>query len=489
MSRGSRGERQSGGVSRRRFIAAAGASGVTASLAGCIYSDVETAGGTTLVRWGFDAAASRQVGDEIRALFHEEGGLSKDIRIEFEPGVQDSGARRDQYMRQLSGGEDDPDMFLMDSGWTKTFIDRELVLNLTQLLPEGLLKRIQSNYLDPSLSTATSTDGDLYGVPLFPDFAVIQYRKDLVRNAGFDPDGENWATEPMTWKRFADVIARTLEANADDESLRYGHVFQFDAYEGLSCCTFNEFMTSWGGAYFGGRDNLFGPIGERPITVDTEPVTNAVRMVRSFIYGPDDPHGLDGYRRITPESVLSWSEPNTHNAMVNGQTVAQRNWPYSIAENAKEENYGTDYGAMPLPYATEPSNAQASGTGGSTSALGGWNITVNPNSTSLDAVTEVIEAAATDEVMLGLFRIWGWLPPNLELLKTQAARDIEPTGRYADTLYVAGQNSMPRPVTVLWPQESSAISGTVNASASRKSAPDTAMTELKNELRTIEESI
>ncbi len=27
-------------------------------------------------------------------------------------------------------------------------------------------------------------------------------------------------------------------------------------------------MTSYGGAYFGGRENLFGPIGDRPITVE-----------------------------------------------------------------------------------------------------------------------------------------------------------------------------------------------------------------------------
>ncbi|MFC6836771.1 extracellular solute-binding protein [Halomarina ordinaria] len=482
--------RESGGrrATRRRFIAAAGAAGVSAGFAGCLYGTTGS-GGETVVSFGFDPSAAQAVGDEIRALFHEEGGLSNDIRITFEPGVQDSGSRRDKYMRQLTGGEADPDLILMDSGWTRTFIDRELVTNLSSFLPQDVLDTVESEYLESSLSTAMGSDGSLYGVPLFPDFGVMQYRKDLVRNAGFQPDEDDWATEPMTWERFSQIMAETLQANADEEeSLRYGYVFPFDSYEGLSCCSFNEMMTSWGGAYFGGRDNLFGPIGERPITVDTEPVVNSIRMARSFIYGEDDDAALDGYPRISPENVLSWSEPNVHNAMVNGETVAQRNWPYSIATNATEENYGTDYGVMPLPYATEPSNAQAEGTGGTTSALGGWNMTVNPNTEVPDAVREVIEAATTDEVMLGLFRIWGWLPPKLELLRTQAARDIEPTGRYAETLYVAGQNSMPRPVTVLWPQESSAISSAVNGSASREQAPAGAMTDLKNELQVIEGS-
>ena len=26
------------------------------------------------------------------------------------------------------------------------------------------------------------------------------YRKDLVEEAGYDPEGENWATEPMSWQ-------------------------------------------------------------------------------------------------------------------------------------------------------------------------------------------------------------------------------------------------------------------------------------------------
>jgi len=33
----------------------------------------------------------------------------------------------------------------------------------------------------------------------------MHYRKDLVEEAGYEPDSENWATEPMSWQAFAEM--------------------------------------------------------------------------------------------------------------------------------------------------------------------------------------------------------------------------------------------------------------------------------------------
>jgi len=94
----------------------------------------------------------------------------------------------------------------------------------------------------------------------------MHYRKDLVEDAGYDPDGENWATEPMSWQEFAEMAADVWEQNGGPGGdFDYGFTTQGDNYVGLACCTFNETMTSFGGAYFGDHENLFGPIGDRPI--------------------------------------------------------------------------------------------------------------------------------------------------------------------------------------------------------------------------------
>ncbi len=88
----------------------------------------------------------------------------------------------------------------------------------------------------------------------------------------------------------------------------------------------------------------------------------------------------------------------------------QRNWPYAINLNVQEADDPLDvedYGAMPIPYAVSEADANQPGTGGSTAALGGWHLTLNPNSERTDDAVEVLRAAMTDEFNLGMFDLWG----------------------------------------------------------------------------------
>lgn len=468
-------------ISRRRFVRSVGATSIAVGLAGCIYND--DGGGENTVTFGFDPVQVRENGEAITQLFHDQG-LSEDITIDFVEGSQDSSERRQSYTQLLESGQATPDVFLMDNGWTIPFIVGGHLRNLTEELSSDQLSTIENDYFTASVETAKEPEsGDLYGVPLFPDFSTMQYRKDLVIDAGYDPDGEEWATTPMTWERFSTIAADVRDGTDAD----HGFVFQFDTYEGLACCTFNEFMSSWGGAYFGGRENLFGPMGDRPITVDAEPVINALDMVRQFIHGESDNEALSGYQgSITPGDVLSWKEQDTLGAMEDGTAVFMRNWPYTIASLAAEDAFGTDYGVMPLPYAVSADDAQAEGTGGSTAALGGWHITVNDNTEQTEAALELIDVAMTDDFQLGLLGITGWMPPKPELYDSTDATEQEPIGRYMETLQAAGTNAMPRPATAVWPQQATAIYQEVNAGAARDKTATNAMTELKDRLQSIE---
>ncbi|WP_129113311.1 extracellular solute-binding protein [Halegenticoccus tardaugens] len=471
------------GVSRRSFVKAAAATGAAGSLAGCIYGDGGGGGGSTVV-WGFDPTATQDNGDAIKQALHD-NGLSDDISVELNPGSQDTGERQNKYNQLLRAKETTPDMFLMDSGWTVPFIQRGQLLNLSEEMPGDAVQTVKNEYFQASVSTAQDGNGNLFGVPMFPDFPTIQYRKDLVEEAGYDPEGENWATEPMTWQRFAEVMKDTQEQTGT----RYGFTTQFDIYEGTACCTFNEFMTSWGGAYFGGRKNLFGPVGDRPITVDEQPVLDAIRMVRTFINGENDSESLDGYAGgIAPENILSWQEEDSLGPMLNGDAVANRNWPYAIVENSADDVHGDNLGVMPIPYAVEEGEAQAQGTGGTAAALGGWHMTVNPNTENKDAVFEVMQAAMTEQFQLTLMEIQGWLPPKPKLFESNKASEVEGIGDHMETLKVAGQNAIPRPVTVVWSDQSSAIAEEVNAAAAGDKTPQDAMNALKSQLESIEQS-
>ncbi len=496
------GERREG-VSRRRFVAATGASGVAVGLAGC--ADLigggggdgggtttgtnGGSGGETTVTFGFDPVAVQENGEAIREALHA-NGLSDDVTVEFVPGDQDSGQRRSNYTRLLSAGEGDPDMMLMDNGWVNVFIQRGQIQNLTELLPEEAITTINEEYFEGFTSTARDPESDaLYGVPIFPDFPTMQYRRDLVESAGYSPEENDWATEPMTWEEWSHVTADTLD-NADD--VDFGFTTQWDIYEGTACCTFNEVKASWGGAYFGGRDNLFGPVGERPITVDAEPVIRSLNMMRKFVHDENFDSLSDYAGGFTPTDILGWTEEASRAPFANGNAVMHRNWPYSLAltgrDPAETEDpaLGDDLGAMPIPYAVPESEAQASGMGGTTAALGGWHATVNPNSQQKDAVAQVLQATMQPDFQLELFRLQGWLPPRPELFQSDEAQNVPVVGEYLDTLRVAGENTLPRPVTAVWSDESSVIAQQANRAVGQEASSQQAMQSLASSLQDIE---
>jgi ABC-type glycerol-3-phosphate transport system substrate-binding protein len=280
-----------------------------------------------------------------------------------------------------------------------------------------------------------------------------------------------------------------MEANSD---IQYGFTFQASAYEGLSCCDFNEFMTSYGGAYFGNpEENLFGPVGDRPITVDEQQVIDSIKMVRTLLNGEDDEHALDGITgNIAPEAVLQWTEEPSRKPFTGGDAIMHRNWPYSININGAEDAFGEDLGVMPIPYGIPAEEAEYPMTGGPVAALGGWHMAMNPSAPDRkkQAAVQVLRAFMQPEAALANFGLQGWIPPRPELLDSDRAAEVDVIGRYLPQLKVAGENAIPRPVTVVWPQQSSQIASAVNAAYAGEKAPQQAMSDLKSTLEQIEQS-
>ena len=465
-------------VSRRDFVRAAGASGLATGLAGCTALGGES--GTNQLQWYADSNASDAAGDIRQGLW--DAGLSQDISLEILAGPSDSAARQQQIQRWLDANVDTPDLFMMDSGWTIPFIIREQLLNFTKsdVVPDQLVQLIENEYFEAAVQTAKHPDsGDVYAMPLFPDFPTMLYRRDLIEQAGYDPSGNNWATESITWKQFAQAVKDAM----NQSDVQYGYTFQASAYEGLSCCDFNEFLSSWGGAYFGGRENLFGPVGDRPITVNERPVIDSIRMVRTFMRGQRDQYALEGYAgNISPRAVLSWIEDSSLSPFTGGNAVAHRNWPYAIT--ASEEELGDRLGVMPIPYAVTEQESQYRNIGGPVASLGGWHVTINPNTNKMDQAVQVLEAMAERSFRFVLLEVIGWLPPQPQLLQSQEARDT--LGPYAEPLRVAGENAIPRPVTVVWPQQSTKIAQLVNSAYAGSVAPEQAMKQLQSQLDEIE---
>lgn len=484
MGRDTTGQNSSLGLSRRAFLRTSSVSAATAgvAVAGCLGRGRKE--GTIVMTAASDfESIMYSEGDKPsvqQALW--DAGLDKDIRVEIQTVVSNSAQRMQGAQSALQAGRAPPDIHMMDSGWTIPFILRNQTTNLSKHLSDDVLNYVENNYLDAILKTARHPQtNDLHGLPLFPDFGMMLYRKDLVENAGYNTSG--WGTNPPTWQKFSSAVSDAM----DQSGVSYGFTTQAAAYEGLSCCTFNEVMTTWGGAYFGGTDNLF-TAGNRPITVNEQPTIDAVRMMRAFI-DSDDPNGLDGYPEISPSAIVQWTEQESLNPFAGGDAVANRNWPFAIAATGGEDAFGTDLGVMTRPYAVSQKKAQYEGVGGTAAALGGWNLVVSPFTNRREKAIQVLEAFATEKVMLTIFELQGFLPPNISLIEEANPSDIGPIARYTDQLQAAGKNAIPRPATDLWPEQSALIFQEVNAAYRGVKSPKQAMADLENRLRQSEQEV
>ncbi|WP_254523649.1 extracellular solute-binding protein [Natrinema caseinilyticum] len=484
MGRDTAGRNDRPRLGRRSFLktASVSAAGGAVAVAGCLSRGRKP--GTVVMTAASDIAGIMHSDGDSPSIQQAlwDAGLDEDIRVEVQTVVSNSAQRMQTAQSALQAGRAPPDIHMMDSGWTVPFILREQTVNLTDRFPDDVLEYVNGNYLEAILETARHPQtGNLHALPLFPDLGFTLYRKDLIEDAGYDTSG--WGTDPPRWKEFAEAVSDAR----DQAGLDYGFTTQAAAYEGLSCCTFNEVMTSWGGAYFGGANNLF-TAGDRPITVDGDRIIDAIRMMRSFIEG-EEQNTLEGYAQICPSAIVQWTEQQSLNPFAGGNAVSNRNWSYAIAATGTEAAFGENLGVMTRPYAVTRQEAEYADAGGTAAALGGWNLAVSPFSNRQEEALQVLEAFANEDVMLTVFELGGFLPPNLDLVAEADPSDVGPVARYADVVQSASENAIPRPATDLWPEQSALIFQAVNAAYRGAQAPEAAMNDLEQELEQSESEV
>ncbi|THE64803.1 extracellular solute-binding protein [Salinadaptatus halalkaliphilus] len=472
-------------LSRRSMLAATTTSAATGTLAvtGCLGRGRQP---TTVVMTGatdFEEILHTDEGEPSVQQALWDAGLDEDISVELQTVVSDSAQRMQDAQSTLQAGRAPPDIHMMDSGWTIPFILREQTTNLSEALPTDIVGRVEDDYLEAALETARHPEtGDIHALPLWPDFGMLLYRQDLLENVGYDTGG--WDVEPPSWEEFAAAVADAR----DEHDIDYGYTTQAAAYEGLACCTFTEVMSTWGGGYFGGTDDLFAA-GDRPITVTDDAVLDAIRMMRSFIHGEADDYALEGYPQIAPSSIVQWTEEESLAPFESGDAVSHRNWPFAIAATGADDVFAEDLGVMTQPYAVSADDAEFEGVGGTAAAVGGWHLAVSPYSDRTELALEVLEAFTHEEVMLTIFELQGFLPPHLELVEEADPGEIGPIARYTDQLRLAGDNAVARPVTDVWPEQSALIFQEVHAAYRGAKTPESAMADLAERLERSEADV
>jgi multiple sugar transport system substrate-binding protein len=267
-----------------------------------------------------------------------------------------------------------------------------------------------SKLLQPAVQTA-EWKGKLYAVPLYTDTSMLYYRTDLVK------------TPPTTMKEVAADCAKI-----DLKGLGMScYSSQYAQYEGLSCCTFQEAITSAGGSVLSASG--------KP-TVDTKAGKTALtNLVNEFKTG------------LVPQAALTYTEQQALQAFDTGKLVFMRNWSYAYSLTAAagpDSVVQNKFNVAPLPGYTGPG----------ASVTGGWELMQSSYGKNAGTVAAFGAFALQKAQQLDFINVAGQ-PPVLASLYDQ--KDIIAAKPFIPVFKKAMDKAVPQPESPSWPAMSTAL--------------------------------
>jgi len=309
----------------------------------------DTGGDSGTIVW-LTGPTTLQASDDVRRVLvdaFEQAYPSIKVRIGNGP---DSTDQLHQILRaDLTSGSDIPDVYSGDVIWPYEFGHDGLALRLSDYLPPSFWSNFAppgTPLADNQLARAMSYGTGIYAVPYFVDEGFLYYRKDLLDRAGLAP--------PSTWEQLVQD-SQILRS----KGLPYQFVWQGADYEGLTCVWLEMLADAFGGlpANMTTTDVLASPQALRALTFLRDLISGGV--------SPSDTDIIEG--------------PDSDNRFDSGQVAFLRSWDSSYA-NAKGGHSkiaeGDQVGVMP-----PPTFQGLRGPGWS--AVGGWNLYVNPHSKTI----------------------------------------------------------------------------------------------------------
>src|SRR3712207_2827109 len=173
------------GVSRRDFLKAGGAGLAGAALlgaAGC--GGGEQSGGATNLYFTAPAEASGTT-TKLISQFNEKN--KGEYKVIFREGSSDTGERLNKLRTQLQAGGEELDIILGDVIWTAELAESGWISDLSDRFPEGR----QQAFLPGSVEAITY-HGKPYGMPWYTDTGLLYYRKDLLKESGYNGPPKTW---------------------------------------------------------------------------------------------------------------------------------------------------------------------------------------------------------------------------------------------------------------------------------------------------------
>ncbi|HNX62389.1 MAG TPA: extracellular solute-binding protein [Candidatus Limiplasma sp.] len=272
-----------------------------------------------------------------------------DYKVEWVDMTNDSGAMREQLTTSLKAGSSDYDIISMDVVWAGEFAASGYIQPLDMMLEDAGLN--VADYNAGSMASG-NYNGKQYVLPFFPDLGLLYFRTDIVSKE----DAEKLVAGTYTW----DDLLAMAEKYAGQGGTTTGIVFQSSLYEGL-VCNANEFTSNW------------------------KDIKGGLETMKKFTTS-----------KAVPENILNYTEGETANSFIKGESVFARNWPYMWGSIKSDGTIKNDQVAVaPLP-------------GGST--VGGWILGINKNSKSPEGAFAFMKFLNSEDGQVIMSEKGGYLP-------------------------------------------------------------------------------
>jgi multiple sugar transport system substrate-binding protein len=426
---------RAGRVSRRTFIERIVALGFTSTAAvslleACGGSTPSTGSGTTTIVWQTENDTS----GTYPGLADSYNKTNKDgVHVVWHNGPSDSNGLLTQYTNALRARNSSFDVLQIDVVWPAEFSSNGWTVDLSSKWPAS----DRANYLPGPIASCTY-QGQIVAAPLRTDLGVLYYRTDIV------------STPPATF----DALTSTAKSNASKAKM--GYAWQGSQYEGL-VCDFVEVLAGYGGT-------VLDPTNAKSVTVNSPQGVQALAEMVSWV------------GTISPVSVTTLTEEPCRQAFQNGDAIFMRNWPYaySLGNDPTKSKVAGKFDITALPYG-------GSGTVGH-SCVGGWNMAINAFTKSTDASWSFIKYMLGTDAQKQLAIGASWTP-SLKSVYDDA--DVKQKQPLFTKLQPILQNSLPRPVSPVYPDLSNIIQNHVHQALTKQATPASALSALQSELQTL----
>jgi len=426
---------RSGRMKRRTFLERAIALGLSSTVAGslleaCGGSGPAGSGQTTNIVWQTENDNS----GTYPALVDAYNKSNKDnVHVTWHNGPSGTGDILTIYDNTLRARSGSIDVMSIDAVYPAEFASQGWTVPLDSRWPAS----DRANYLPGPIKSCTY-NGQVVAAPLRTDLGVLYYRTDII------------PTAPNTWN---DLVSM---AKSHASKTKYGYVWQGSQYEGL-VCDFSEVLQGYGGT-------VLDPNDAKKVTVNSPEGVQALTEMVSWV------------GTISPTSITTFTEEPSRQAFQNGDAIFMRNWPYaySLGNDATKSKIAGKFDIHSMPY------------GGSStvghSCVGGWNMAINAFSKNTDASWSFMKYMLGPDAQKQL-AIKGSFTPALKSVYDDA--DVKAKQPLFTKLQPILQNSLPRPVSPVYPDLSNIIQTHVHQALTKQASPQDALSALQSELQTL----